>query len=108
MANCGCALYFVFVSSPSGWIDSFSTQVLLPAEQVACENTGPTCRFMPDVFECRALAADAWGVCRDADVLQIVISVMFFTRWQVKSDTLSILAAIQVLFLWWKVQYFAR
>mmetsp|Transcript_1853 Transcript_1853/g.5429 ORF Transcript_1853/g.5429 Transcript_1853/m.5429 type:complete len:488 (+) Transcript_1853:199-1662(+) len=41
-------------------------------------------------------------------VLQIVISVMFFTRWQVKSDTLSILAAIQVLSLWWKVQYFAR
>lgn len=43
-----------------------------------------------------------------ADVLQIAITVMFFTRWQLQSDTLSIMAAVQVLCLWWKVQYFAR
>lgn len=41
-------------------------------------------------------------------VLQIAITVMFFTRWQLQSDTLSIMAAVQVLCLWWKVQYFAR
>jgi hypothetical protein len=41
-------------------------------------------------------------------VFQILISIAYFGRWHLKSDALSILSALQVLLLWWRVQYFAR
>jgi hypothetical protein len=41
-------------------------------------------------------------------VFQILISIAYFGRWQLKSDALSTLSALQVLLLWWRVQYFAR
>lgn len=41
-------------------------------------------------------------------VLQVVISIAYLGRWQLHSDAISILAAIQVLLLWVRIQYFAR
>lgn len=41
-------------------------------------------------------------------VFQILISIAYFGRWQLHSDALSVLSALQVLLLWWRVQYFAR
>mmetsp|Transcript_6515 Transcript_6515/g.18757 ORF Transcript_6515/g.18757 Transcript_6515/m.18757 type:complete len:521 (-) Transcript_6515:416-1978(-) len=40
--------------------------------------------------------------------LQIYITVSYFTRWNLDSETISIFTALQVLLLYWKIQYWAR
>ena len=52
-----------------------------------------------------SVGAAPFGEAGAADVLQIIISVMFFTRLDIKSNALSIIAAAQVLLLWWKVMH---